>query len=148
MSWRTLTEADVLGVLNSAELSAYQAAVIGSGQDPLADATAAVVNQCRGYIADNPANNLAAGITLPERVHLSALHIVRVEMLTRLDLEVSKDRADAKRDAIRFFERVSEGKVTIEQPTENLDTETNSAPLIATIASRTRVATRESMAGL
>ena len=146
--WRPLTETDVLGVLNSAELAAYQAAVVGTGQDPLADATAAVVNQCRGYIADNPSNSLAAGLTLPERVHLSALHIIRVEMLTRLDLEVSKDRADAKRDAIRFFERVSEGKVTIEQPTENPDTETSSTPAMTTIASRTRVATRETLAGL
>lgn len=148
MAWRTLTSADVLGVLNSAESSAYQAAVIGVGQDPLQDAITAVVNQCRGYIADNPTNSLAEGVTLPERTHLSALHIIRVEMLTRLDLEVSKDRADARKDAIRFFERVSDGKVAIEQPSGlPLDNQTP-PPSIETISTNERQATRANLAGL
>lgn len=147
MAWRELTEADVLGVLNSAEINAYQAAVIGAGQDPLADAIRAVVNQCRGYIADNQANTLAAGVTLPERVHLSALHLIRVEMLTRLDIEVSKDRESAKRDAIRFFERVSEGRVAIEQPEGAIDT-SSPAQTIETISTHERQATRQNLAGL
>lgn len=147
MAWRELTETDVLGVMNSAEVAAYQAAVVGLGQDPLADCTVTVVNQCRGYIADNPANSLAAGVTLPERVHLSALHLIRVEMLTRLDLEVSKDRESAKRDAIRFFERVSEGKVAIEQPTGAIDTASPPAA-IETVSTNERQATRAKLAGL
>jgi hypothetical protein len=147
MSWRAITEADVLGVLNSAEINAYQTAVIGTGQDPLADCTATVVNQCRGYIADNPNNALATGLTLPERVHLSALHLIRVEMLTRLDLEVSKDRESAKRDAIRFFERVSDGKVAIEAPDGTIDQGSTPAT-IETISNNERQATREKLAGL
>lgn len=145
--WRELTEADVQGVLNEPETTAYQAAAIGSGQDVLADALTVVVNQCRGYIGDNPANSLAAGLTLPERVHLSALHIVRVELLTRLDMEVSKDRAEAKRDAIRFFERVSDGKVAIESPDGETE-ETGSSPRTETLSSRERIATRATMKGL
>jgi len=147
MAWRELTEADLLGVLNAYETDAYQSAAIGQGQNPLADATGAVVNQCRGYIGDNPANQVAAGLTLPERVLLSALHLLRVEMLTRLDIEVSKDRAEAKRDAIRFFERVSDGKVQIEQPEGATD---NSGPQLTmeTISSHDRQATRENLAGL
>lgn len=147
MSWRALTETDVLGVMNSAETEAYQAAVIGVGQDALADAIKVVVNQCRGYIADNPSNSLAAGVTLPERVHLSALHLIRVEMLTRLDMEVSKDRESAKRDAIRFFERVSEGKVAIEQPEGAIDT-ASPAQTIETLSTNERQATRAKLAGL
>lgn len=145
--WRELTEADVLGVLNALETAAYQGAAAGDGQDVLADAITAVVNQCRGYLGDNPANQLAEGVTLPERVHLSALHIIRVELLTRLDIEVSKDRENARRDAIRFFERAADGKVQVEQPTGATD---DSGPVqtIETISTHERQVTRETMKGL
>jgi hypothetical protein len=145
--WRALTEDDVFGVLNEPETTAYQAAAIASGQDVLADATTAVVNQCRGYIADNPANQLAEGLTLPERVHLSALHIIRVEMLTRLDIGVSDERAAAKRDAIRFFERVADGRVGIEAPTGAIE-DSGSTPSCETLGSRTRIVTRAKLSGL
>ena len=145
--WRELTETDVQGVLNEPEASSYQTAAIASGQDVLADAITAVVNQCRGYIGDNPQNALAEGLTLPERVHLSALHIIRVELLTRLDLEVSKDREAAKRDAIRFFERVSEGKVQIEQPTGTTD-DSGPSQRVETLNSRDRIADRSKLSGL
>jgi len=145
--WRELIESDVVGVLNALEHAGYQAAAKAEGQDPMQDAITAVVNQCRGYIADNRENSLADGVTLPERVHLSALHIIRVELLTRLDMKVSKDRVEARRDAIRFFERVADGKVSIEQPTGALDT---SGPVqtIETISSNEREATRENLSGL
>jgi len=145
--WRTLTEADLLGVLNASETAAYQGAAIGDGQDVLADALALVVNQCRGYIADNSVNQLAEGLTLPERVHLSALHLVRVEMLTRLDMEVSKDRESAKRDAIRFFERVSDGRVAIEQPTGTIET-SGAVQTIKVLSNNERQATRQKLSGL
>jgi hypothetical protein len=146
--WRTITSTDMLGVLNATEAAAYQVAAIGTLQDPLADATEAVVNQCRGYIADNPANQLADGLTLPERCHLPAMHMIRVEVLARLDMPVSEDRAKAKADAIRFFERVADGKVAVEQPTGTLSSETPAAPSCETLSSRDRIATREKMAGL
>jgi hypothetical protein len=146
--WRELTEADLQGVLSAPELDAYELAAVAGGQSPMADAISTVVNQCRGYIADHPSNTLAAGLTLPERAILPALHIIRVEILTRLDMEVSKDRADSKRDAIRFFERVSEGKVAVESATTDLDTEESSVPVLKTSNSRERIATREKLSGL
>lgn len=145
--WRELTEADVQGVLNEPEATAYQAAAIGSGQDVLADAITAVVNQCRGYIADAPGNALAEGLTLPERTHLSALHIIRVEMLTRLDMEVSEDRRKSKADAIRFFERVADGKVAIEAPAGAVEA-SGGTPQVQTLSSRERISTRQSLSGL
>lgn len=95
--WRELTEDDVLGVLSEPEVAAYQGAATGSGQDVLADILGQVINHCRGYIADNTQNALAAGLTLPERCLRPALHLIRKDLLTRLDLEVSEDR---RKDAI------------------------------------------------
>jgi phage gp36-like protein len=145
--WRVLTEADVQGVLSEPEATAYQAAAIADAQSPLTDAITAVVNQCRGYIADHPGNELAEGLTLPERVILSALHIIRVELLTRLDMEVSEDRRKAKSDAIRFFERVADGKVAIEAP-DGATEDSGSTPQMETLNSRDRIATRQQLSGL
>lgn len=145
--WRTLTESDVLGVLNALETEAYQDAAIGVGQDVLADILAAVVNHCRGYIADNAANSLAEGLTLPERTHRAALHLVRKDLLTRLDLEVSEDRRRDATEALRFFERVADGRVGIEQPTGTLDT-SSPGERITLLSNHERQATRANLSGL
>lgn len=145
--WRDVTEADVLGVLNASELAAYKTAVAGRGQNVLADALRGVVEQCRGYIADFAGNALAAGQTLPERVILSAMHIVRVEMMTRLNLEISKERLAAKVDAIRFFEGVAAGRFAVEQPTGPVD-ESGGTSSMETLVSRERIAGRQSLKGL
>ena len=145
--WRIITEADVLGVLNAYETSAYQTAATGDDQDVLQDVLAQVIQHCRGYIADNAANSLAEGLTLPERALRPALHLIRKDLLTRLDLEVSKDRADDAKEALRFSERVADGKVQIESATGPLDT---SSPVqtMETISTHQRQATRETLSGL
>lgn len=145
--WRELTEADVLGVLNATETSAYQTAVAGETQDVLADIIGQVVNHCRGYIADNPANKLAEGITLPDRVSRPALHLIRKDLLTRLDLEVSEDRRKDAAEAIRFFERVADGKVQVEQPTGATD-DSGPQQTIEVVSNHERQATRENLSGL
>lgn len=145
--WRELTEADVFGVLSEPEAAAYQSSAIGAGQDVLADILGQVVNHCRGYIADNSANALAEGITLPERCLRPALHLIRKDLLTRLDLEVSEDRRKDAAEALRFFERVADGKVAIEQPTGAIDNSSPS-PAISLLSNNERQATRQNLSGL
>lgn len=145
--WRELTEGDVLGVLNATEASIYQSAVIGVGQDVLSDIIEKVVNHCRGYIADHATNQLAAGLTLPERVMRPALHLIRKDLLTRLDLEVSEDRRKDASEALRFFERVADGKVQVEQP-EGATDDSGPVRTIETLSSNERLNTRTNLQGL
>lgn len=145
--WREITEADVQGVLSAPELAAYQEAAVADGQNPMVDLITGVVHQARGYIADNPANRLAEGLTLPERCIRSALHMLRPDLLTRIDLEVSDDRRSAAREAIRFFERVADGKVQIEQPTGAID-DSGASTQVEVVSSNERQATREKLSGL
>lgn len=146
-SWRELTGNDVLGVLSDPEKSAYESAAAGSVQDVMLDVITTVTNQCRGYIGDNPANKLAEGLTLPVRTHLSALHLIRVELLTRLDMEVSDARAKAAANALRFFERVSDGKVQIEQP-EGATDDSGTQQEIEVSTPKERLFTRDTQRGL
>lgn len=145
--WRELTEADVVGVLSEAERAGYTSAAVAPGQDVLRDAIVQVTNYCRGYIADNPENRLAEGVTLPERVHLPALHLVRNQLLTRLDMEVSKPRADEGRAAIRFLEEVAAGRVKIEQP-DGATESSGAVQKIKLLSKHERLATREKLSGL
>ena len=145
--WRELTETDVLGVLNATESASYQSAAAGDGQDVLADIIGQVVNHCRSYIADNPANKLAEGVTLPERVIRPALHLIRRDLLTRLDLEVSQDRRKDASEALRFFERVADGKVQVELPTGATD-DSGPQQVIETLSNNERQATRQNLSGL
>lgn len=147
MAWRQITQADVLGVLNAPESTAYQSAAAGSGQDVLSDVITQVVHHCRGYIADFAGNKLALGLTLPERAIRPALHLVRKDLITRLDMEVSRDRESDAKEAIRFFERVADGKVQIELPDGATD---DSGPVqtIQTLSNHERQATRQTLSGL
>ncbi len=145
--WREITEADVLGVLSAPEKAAYQRAATARGQTVLVDAIASVVNFCRGYLADNRENSLALGLTLPERALRPALHLLRVDLLTRLDLEVSDDRRTAAKEATLFFREAAAGKVTIESATGAVDS-SGPATQITVKSSHERQATREKLAGL
>lgn len=147
MAWREITATDALGAMNAAETAAYQGAVIGQGQDPLAQITAQVVQECRGHIADCAQNKLAEGSTLPERVHYHALALIRFRSLTRLDLEVSEDRRKEQRDAIAFFHRCAECKVSIEQPVGATD-ESGAVQTITLLSKNERQATRQNLSGL
>lgn len=148
MAWREPNDSDILDVLTEPERAAYLAAAKADGQDVLAGIFAKVVDFCRGYIADNKANKLAAGMTLPERTMRPAMHIARKDLLTRLDMEVSKDRVDDAKEALRFFERVADGKVEIELPAGATDDSGTGATLIETVSTNERQATREKLAGL
>jgi hypothetical protein len=145
--WREITEADVQGVLSAPELAAYQESAVADGQNPMMDLIRGIVQQARGYIGDHPANRLAEGLTLPERCIRPALHLLRPDLLTRLDLDVSDDRRGAAKDAIRFFERVSDGKVQIEQPTGAVD-DSGSSTQVQVVSSHERQNTREKLSGL
>jgi hypothetical protein len=100
----------------------------------------------RGYIAAYPQNTLEEGATLPERCILPACHIIRVELLTRLDLDVSQPRADAKRDATQFFRDVAAGKVAVEDPAG--DGTESAAPPSPRISARPRAFSREAQEGI
>jgi phage gp36-like protein len=121
MSWITLTQNDLLSALNASEAAAYNAAVTGA-IDPADEIILSAVHDARGLIENAPGNELAAGDTVPNRLKHQILAIVRFRILTRLDIAVSEDRRTEYRDARRFLERVSEGKVRVEKPDGAKDT--------------------------
>lgn len=146
MAWIEITEAKVKAAMSSPEIEALKLAAIAAGQNPLAEIIATAVQEARAHIADCKTNSLAAGSTVPERVEHHLVAIIRYRMLTRVDLEASEDRRVEYREAIRFFQRVSECKVSIEQPTGAVDT-SSSESQTETLSSRERIG-RAQLGGL
>jgi phage gp36-like protein len=150
MAWITLTRDDILSKLSEPEAKALESAAKKAGTNPLAEIMAEAVNNARSDIANNPKNTLAAGETIPERAKGPLLAIIRHNLLTRVDMAVSEARAREYKDAVRWFERVADGDVAIEQPEGETApaSEQASGAGISWTNKPKRVNTRQSLSGL
>jgi hypothetical protein len=148
MSWRALTEADILQRLSGAELEALREAALADSQaDPVAAQIAQTVDFVRGYIAANASNTLGPVDTLPERLILPAVDILCVDISTRaagMLIDPDGQRAKAKQDAIRLVERVADGKYAVEAPeTATTETASSSTPKYITPTSNFNAASQD-----
>jgi len=129
MAWRDITEADILQRLSGSELDAIRAAALADGQaDPVAPAITLASDMVRGYISAG-GSALGAGYTLPERLILPAVDCLVVDISTRaagLLIDSGGHRAEARKAAIRLFERVADGRYAVEAP-DDADDETSAA---------------------
>ncbi len=117
MAWIEITEADVLTVLSGPELAGYRSAALALGQaDPVAPTIAQVVAMVRGHVAGCPANILGAGATLPEKLKAAALDVIAYRIPCRLNMKSGPSRQNLHDQAVRLFERVSQGRFAIEEP--------------------------------
>jgi phage gp36-like protein len=150
MSWRAITETDLLQRMNSDELTELRETGLASGQsDPVAEQIEQVINFVRGYISANPANTLGPDGTLPERLIRPACDILVIDVSSRSAgflMDLSETRKTAKSDAIRLLEQVAAGNYAIESPdTEGTDTRTPQTPLMY---EKTRTYTRDDQEGI
>jgi len=129
MAWRAATEDDLLASISNAELEAYRAAVTKPGQtDPVTRKLADVTNMVRGYIAANADNVLGLDGTLPDKLIGPAMDYLAVDVIKRIPRrEVSQERSDARKAAIRLFRDVADDKFAIDEPDEPSD-EQHGAP--------------------
>lgn len=150
MSWRLLSEDDIVTGLTGPETVAFKNAALRAGQsDPLAEIMAQVSHEVRAHIADCDRNQLAAGLTLPERCILHAVALVRYRMMTRIGISVNDEREVEYRDARRFLERVSECRVRMESPPAGERSEEGGgAPTIEVTRSGGRRASHDDLKGL
>lgn len=150
MSWRQITEADVLTKLSSPELEAFRATAIADGQtDPIPAAITNVTELVRGYVASNPSNDLDAdnADTVPVRLIPAAVDILVVDIPARAagtQIDPDDARSKAKAQAIKLLERVADDKFSIEDPVTGKESNQGGASVINSRPSRV---TRENLGG-
>ena len=148
MAWITITEADVLTVINSPKLEGIRSAALAAGQsDPVQPTIDQVTDQVRGYLGRR--YTLGSSGTISDKVLAAALDIIAVRIPQRVDQDASEGREDLKDDAIRYLEHVAAGKIDIEEPLIPDTTETSGRDGgVSVVKNRTRKASPEDLCGL
>ena len=141
MSWRAITEADILERLSGAELSALRAAALADGQaDPVAGSISRVTELVRGYVAACASNTLGAVGTVPERLIEPALDLLVVAISARAGgtlMDPTGERAKAKAAAITLLEQVAACKFAVDVPATGTESEESVASASPSLSERT-----------
>lgn len=147
MSWRPITEADVLDGLSGPESSAYRTKLLSGGQtDPLLGIIAGVTAEVRDSIRSCERNHLDPDPqTVPAGTIHHAVAIIRHRLLTRLIGQISEARRDEWKTAVRYFERVA----SCDQAVADTRREDAAAPVQRpSMAARPREFTRRQQDGI
>lgn len=117
MAWITITEDDLLTVMNGKELDAYRAAALAEGQpDPVAPTIAQVVDLVRGYVGGCRSNILGEGNTIPSKLLAPALDLIVVRIPQRVGRDPKPGRQAAYDAAVTLLEQVAACKFDVESP--------------------------------
>jgi hypothetical protein len=147
MSWISITEADVQTRLSAGELSAFKNAALVVGQvNPLPEIITGVVLEIRNAVANNDSNTLGDGETIPQGALHHALAIIRYRLATRLPgmaRLIDELRRREYEDAVSWLR----SKPRVEAPAVAAEIQIG-GPAAVVVGSRTRLNTRETMAGL
>lgn len=131
MSWRAITEADLLLKMSGGELAALRSASLGEGQaDPLASQLSQLTDYVRGYIVAHAANTLGPAGTLPERIIPPAIDYLIGDVSGRVAgmfIDINGIRAKAYDNAIQLFRDIAKGSFVPDVPAV-VSTEESPAP--------------------
>lgn len=149
--WRAITEDDVEASMAGPELEALRRAAgdsDGADEDKLPSIIATVTDEVRAHIEDCEENRLGPDGTVPERVIHHAVAIIRVRLLSRVDMDGGDLRTAEYRDAVTFFRRVSECRVRIEQPDPDEVVEESNSPTVDIVTSTDSQMHKDQLKGL
>ena len=114
MAWRKPTEDDIIATLSAEELDAYRQSANWTS-DPIALLLDRAAAYARGYLATNGNIRLSPNEhEIPEAAISPAMDYLAVDILKRLNVPISDDRRDARKEAIAYFDKIASGKLTVE----------------------------------
>lgn len=125
MSWRAITEADLLTRISGAELQTFRQAVLAAGQaDPVQPVFDQVTDQVRGYVAGCPANKLGPDGTIPVKLLGPTLALCVMEVMARCGgriVDPGEHRRQSARDAYATLKDVAACVFKLDVPQEFTD---------------------------
>lgn len=119
MSWRIITEADLLRQISGAELDSLRGAVLGDQDDPVQPSIDDVTAEVRGYVAASGAELDTDTNTLPDRLIGAAVAKIIITIMTRAAgtmIDPEGARAKAADNADRLLRDVAAKKFSIADP--------------------------------
>lgn len=121
MSWRTVTESDLISTVSASEADAFRASF--TEDDPIDRQVADTVAFVRGIIRSAPSGvSLSADESqLPASLIRPAMDYLRFNLLTRMNDVVNESRKLAYEKACQLFDDVRSGKFIPESADEEDD---------------------------
>jgi hypothetical protein len=155
-NWITLTKDDLLGAFSALEVDRFSSIQLSSGQtadgviaEEIEKITSYVRGRCEMAVRGGHLSALGPAGTIPSRLKMSALHILRVNIATRLpamtDL-IDELRQEQNKQALALLKEVAAGSFAAE---DNLgDEATTTAVPTPAITPRVRNFSREAQDGI
>lgn len=139
MSWAALTEADVLTVMSSSELTTIRTTSLAGGQaDPVQPTLDDVTSLVRSYLAK--VVNLGSSGTIPSGARIAALDIFAVRLPMRVGGKgITDTRQKAYDKAIAYLEDIAKGTLRLEDDTDER---------VTVVSAPDRQATRDTLSGM
>ncbi len=119
MAWIILQPADLKGRFAPAELAAFQRAKADLDDSALAEVLLEVSGTIRNYVAGNRKNRLATPPAIPANLKNDALALAIVTYsisVAGIVLDPKGARKQAEDRALARLDKISEGKLAIDQP--------------------------------
>ena len=152
VAWIVPTVEDLKAYQVAAALTAYRTAALGSGQaDPFDEALYSVTNRIRDEIRSCRSNVVSdTPMSIPPGLKWIACLLIVQELEGRLPgvrlTEAHKTRIE---DGLLYLRRIAKCEVIVDLPDDVQDPSTAQSGTVGTlISSRTRTATRSTLAGL
>lgn len=139
--WAAITEANLTLHISGAELESLRAAALAAGQaDPVAPSIAQVTDRVRGEVKACRTNVLSTDTTeIPTRLLPTACSLIVALIISRVPgYPLSKEREDAKKEAIRLLERVAACEYAIEDASTGAEAGSGSELVNSTTARMSR----------
>ena len=149
MSWRKITEADLLTQISGTELEALRGVVLADGQaDPVQPSIDAITSKVRGFVAGNIRNDLDADpAKIPDRLIDAAVSLIIIQIMNRAGgtmIDPNGSRQKSADEANRLFRDVAAAKFSITDPVTGTE---STGGGVTVVGKRTPRITRDNMGG-
>ena len=150
VEWVVPTVADLKDYIASPAVVAFQTKALAADQsDPFDNSMHAVTNRIRSEIARHYVLSETPYSIPPDLMWVACLLIVEMMQGRLPGLRLNEGQQEQLRDARDYLKRINRGEVDIATPTDpDTDGGIQTPGSITVVASTTRVATREYLAGL
>lgn len=143
MSWRKPDIDDIYATLTKDEVEIYRTSANWT-EDPIKRLLDRAVAFVRGKLKSNGNVRMSREADMiPESTISPAMDYLAFDILKRLGSGISEERKEARRDAIRYFERISAGDETPESYGESESAVSGGSSIEVVTSSRIRASTRK-----
>lgn len=104
--WRIPTESDLTATLSATEIAAFRRSATVGDADPVVSLIVGTAEFVRGFMRKGGVKMDPTPASIPDGLILPAMAYATGEVLKRINIEMNRDRSQAKKDALDLFKSI------------------------------------------